>query len=108
MIKALGHDNNVFLVIHVVVLFLLKIKTFRLYRTWKTFYVWRKMIIQKKFKSATNYVQAHLFICDSILGEALIEIRSLSSVFFDYSFMDATIVQNLTLFDFSELQVNEK
>ncbi|KAK0176317.1 hypothetical protein PV328_000464 [Microctonus aethiopoides] len=33
--------------------------------------------------------------------------RSLSSVFFDYSFMDATIVQNLTLFDFSELQLGK-
>ncbi|XP_076248728.1 dynein heavy chain at 16F [Calliopsis andreniformis] len=83
---------------------LLQIRTFVVFRMWKAFYVWQKSIACKKFIRARNYLQENLFISDPILSTALLEIKSMCSIFFDSSFFDDTVIEKLLLFYFVENQ----
>ncbi|XP_034941913.1 dynein heavy chain 6, axonemal [Chelonus insularis] len=86
---------------------LMEIKTFRFYRMWKAFWVWRKKITLEKFLNAKSFIALNLFICDSIFSQGLLQIRNLCSEFFHYSFMDVNIVEKLSLFDFVEIQARK-
>ncbi|XP_043248669.1 dynein axonemal heavy chain 6 [Colletes gigas] len=83
---------------------LMKIKTFALFRKWKTFYVWRKSVTRRKFVNARNYLKENLFISDPILSKALLEIKSMCSIFLDSSFFNDTVIEELLLFYFVEKQ----
>ncbi|CAK9798189.1 Dynein axonemal heavy chain 6 [Anthophora quadrimaculata] len=83
---------------------LLKIRTFVVFRSWKSFYVWKKTVTYKKFFRAKNYLQENLFISDAILSKALLEIKSMCSIFLDSSFFDSSVLEKLLLFYFVENQ----
>ncbi|XP_026666919.1 dynein heavy chain 6, axonemal [Ceratina calcarata] len=81
---------------------LLQIRTFVVFQLWKAFYVWTKSVKYKKFVRAKNYLEENLFISDPILSKALLEIKSMCSVFLDSSFFDNTVLEKLLLFYFVE------
>ncbi|CAL7933549.1 unnamed protein product [Xylocopa violacea] len=83
---------------------LLKIKTFVIFRMWKAFYVWKKSVSYEKFVKAKNYIEENLFISDPILSKALLEIKSMCSIFLNSSFFDSTVLEKLLLFYFVEKQ----
>ncbi|XP_076764569.1 dynein heavy chain at 16F [Xylocopa sonorina] len=83
---------------------LLKIKTFVIFRMWKAFYVWKKSVSYEKFVKAKNYLEENLFISDPILSKALLEIKSMCSIFLNSSFFDSTVLEKLLLFYFVEKQ----
>ncbi|KAK9295362.1 hypothetical protein QLX08_010308 [Tetragonisca angustula] len=83
---------------------LLKIRTFIVFRMWKNFYVWKKIVSYKKFVAAKHYLKENLFISDSILSKALLEIKSMCSIFLDSSFFDNSIFDKILLFYFVEKQ----
>nr|XP_033183004.1 dynein heavy chain 6, axonemal [Bombus vancouverensis nearcticus] len=83
---------------------LLKIRTFIMFRMWKALYVWKKSVSYKKFVMAKNYLKENLFVSDSILSKALLEIKSMCSVFLDSSFFDNSILEKILLFYFVEKQ----
>ncbi|CAD1473370.1 unnamed protein product, partial [Heterotrigona itama] len=83
---------------------LLKIRTFIVFRMWKNFYVWKKIVSYKKFVMAKHYLTENLFISDSILSKALLEIKSMCSIFLDSSLFDNTIFEKILLFYFVEKQ----
>ncbi|XP_031781103.1 dynein heavy chain 6, axonemal isoform X1 [Nasonia vitripennis] len=85
-------------------LLLTKIRTFEIFRKWKSFYVWRKTVKYNKIRIAVNYINKNLFFCDAMLCRALIEIRAMCSVFLNSSLVDTSKVEKLPLFDFVELQ----
>lgn len=60
----------------------------------------------KKFVKAKNYLEENLFISDPILSKALLEIKSMCSIFLHSSFFDGSCVETLLLFYFVEKQVN--
>ncbi|XP_011495537.1 PREDICTED: dynein heavy chain 6, axonemal [Ceratosolen solmsi marchali] len=84
---------------------LTKIKTFKIYRKWKTIYVWKKVIFYMKIKRAMNNIKRNLFFCDSKLYETILEIKKLSSIFLNLSFIDTKIKQQMKLFQFTEIQL---
>lgn len=83
-----------------------QIRTFIVFRMWKNFYVWKKIVSYKKFVVAKHYLKENLFISDSILSKALLEIESMCSIFLDSSFFDNSIFEKILLFYFVEKQVN--
>ncbi|KAI4494191.1 hypothetical protein M0802_009060 [Mischocyttarus mexicanus] len=83
---------------------LMKIKTFVTFRMWKAFYIWRKQITVGKFKKVSKFIEENLFISDPILSKALLEIKAMCFVFLNLSFHDVTVIEKLTLFDFTEMQ----
>nr|XP_031828293.1 dynein heavy chain 6, axonemal [Nomia melanderi] len=83
---------------------LLKIRSFVVFRKWKAFFVWRKSVSRRKFLEARNYLETNLFISDPILSKALLEIKSMCSVFLDSSFFDNSTTEKLLLFYFVEKQ----
>lgn len=72
---------------------------------WKAFYIWRKSVIYKKFISAKNFINDNLFITDAILSKALLEIKSMCTIFLDSSFFDNSFFEKILLFYFAEKQV---
>lgn len=76
-----------------------------MFRMWKALYVWKKSVSYKKFVMAKNYLKENLFVSDSILSRALLEIKSMCSVFLDSSFFDNSILEKILLFYFVEKQV---
>ena len=83
-----------------------QIRTFIVFRMWKNFYVWKKIVSYKKFVAAKHYLKENLFISDSILSKALLEIESMCSIFLDSSLFDNSIFEKILLFYFVEKQVN--
>ncbi|XP_043489610.1 dynein axonemal heavy chain 6 [Polistes fuscatus] len=83
---------------------LMKIRTFVIFRMWKAFYIWRKQITIGKFMKVSNYIEQNLFISDPILSKALLEINAMCSVFLNLSFYDVSVIEKLSLFDFTEMQ----
>lgn len=83
-----------------------QIQTFIAFRKWKAFYVWRKSISCRKLMETRNYLEENLFISDPILSKALLEIKSMYSIFLDSSFFDNTTMEKMLLFYFVEKQVN--
>nr|XP_034190797.1 dynein heavy chain 6, axonemal [Osmia lignaria] len=83
---------------------LLKIRTFIVFRRWKAFYVWKKLITYKKFVEAKSYIKENLFTSDPILSKALLEIKSMCSIFLDSSFFDDNVIEKFLLFYFVEKQ----
>ncbi|KAL2733916.1 dynein axonemal heavy chain 6 [Vespula squamosa] len=83
---------------------LIKIKTFVIFRMWKAFYVWRKQITVGKFIKVSNYMKQNLFISDPILSKALLEIKAMCTVFLNLSFYDSSVIEKLSLSDFTEIQ----
>ncbi|XP_031370421.1 dynein heavy chain 6, axonemal isoform X2 [Apis dorsata] len=83
---------------------LLKLRTFIIFRMWKAFYIWRKSVIYKKFISAKNFINDNLFITDAILSKALLEIKSMCTIFLDSSFFDNSFFEKILLFYFAEKQ----
>ncbi|XP_053596859.1 dynein axonemal heavy chain 6 [Microplitis demolitor] len=86
---------------------LMELKTFRLFRLWKSFYIWHKIIRLKKFNNARNFITNNLFICNRILANALFDIRKMYDHFLDYSFMDTSVIEKITLYYFVELQLKQ-
>ncbi|XP_076377925.1 dynein heavy chain at 16F [Megalopta genalis] len=84
---------------------LIKIRSFVIYRKWKAFFVWRKSVSCRKFLEASSYLEDNLFISDPILSKALLEIKSMCSVFLESSFFDGTTTEKLLLFYFVEKQL---
>ncbi|XP_015429803.1 PREDICTED: dynein heavy chain 6, axonemal, partial [Dufourea novaeangliae] len=82
----------------------LNIRSFVVFRKWKAFFVWKKTISCHKFLEARNYLQENLFISDPILSKALLEIKSMCSVFLDSNFFDGSTIEKLLLFYFVEKQ----
>lgn len=76
-----------------------------MFRMWKALYVWKKSVSYKKFVMAKSYLKENLFVSDSILSKALLEIKSMCSVFLDSSFFDNSILEKILLFYFVEKQV---
>ena len=56
------------------------IQFFRVYRTWKVFYVWRKSLNVKKFISASSKLQTRLFLFNPPLRRALLSVRQSTQV----------------------------
>ncbi|XP_012153033.2 dynein heavy chain at 16F [Megachile rotundata] len=83
---------------------LLQIRTFVVFRKWKAFYMWKKWIKYKKFVRAKSFLRENLFTSDAILSKALLEIKSMCSVFMDSSFFDDTVIEKFLLFYFVEKQ----
>ncbi|KAK2585046.1 hypothetical protein KPH14_008566 [Odynerus spinipes] len=83
---------------------LMKIKTFAMFRLWKAFFMWKKLIIRQKFMKVSNYMEQNLFISDPILSKALLEIKAMCAVFLNSSFLDISITEKLTLSDFTKMQ----
>lgn len=81
-----------------------QIQTFIAFRKWKAFYVWRKSISCRKLMETRNYLEENLFISDPILSKALLEIKSMYSIFLDSSFFDNTTMEKMLLFYFVEKQ----
>ncbi|XP_054012221.1 dynein axonemal heavy chain 6 [Hylaeus anthracinus] len=84
---------------------LLKIRTFVVFRKWKAFYVWKKSVSCRKFVEGRNYLEENLFISDPILSKALLEIKSMCSIFLNSSFFDGTEIESFLLFYFVEKQL---
>lgn len=88
-----------------IILFYFQLRTFIIFRMWKAFYIWRKSVIYKKFISAKNFINDNLFITDAILSKALLEIKSMCTIFLDSSFFDNSFFEKILLFYFAEKQV---
>lgn len=73
---------------------------------WKAFYVWRKQITVGKFIKVSKYMKQNLFISDPILSKALLEIKAMCTAFLNLSFYDSSVIEKLSLSDFTEIQVN--
>ncbi|XP_076649863.1 dynein heavy chain at 16F [Halictus rubicundus] len=84
---------------------LIKIRSFVVFRKWKAFFVWRKSVSCRKFLEARSYLEENLFISDPILSKALLEIKSMCSVFLDSTFFDSAVTEKLLLFYFVEKQL---
>nr|XP_050848639.1 dynein axonemal heavy chain 6 [Vespula vulgaris] len=83
---------------------LMKIRTFVIFRMWKAFYVWRKQITVGKFIKVSKYMKQNLFISDPILSKALLEIKAMCTAFLNLSFYDSSVIEKLSLSDFTEIQ----
>lgn len=85
---------------------LMGIKSFFFFRIWKAFFVWRKGVIYEKIKNAKNYLTNNLFCLNSLLRDAILNIRDMCYKMFDTSFTDTTEIENFELFYFIEAQVS--
>lgn len=85
---------------------LMKIKTFRMFRKWKGFYVWRKNIIFAKFITAQKNLNHNMFILNPMLRQGLLDIQYMCYKMVDNSFVDLSENSNIWLFYFIENQVN--
>lgn len=90
-----------------IILFYFQLRTFVIFRMWKAFYIWKKSVTYKKFISAKNFINDNLFITDAILSKALLEIKSMCSIFLDSSFFDNNFFEKILLFYFAEKQVKK-
>ncbi|KAL7297685.1 hypothetical protein TKK_0009351 [Trichogramma kaykai] len=88
-------------------LLLVKIRTFRLFRKWKAFNVWRKIVFYTKVTRAMNHMNGHLFHCDDVFRAALLRVKAISSGYIDSSLVNVSIAQKLALFAFVELQFEQ-
>ncbi|XP_031357040.1 dynein heavy chain 6, axonemal isoform X2 [Photinus pyralis] len=86
---------------------LMKIKSFFNFRLWKTFYVWRKGILYKKFQKAATFLNGNLFMLLPSLRVALIDIQHLCYVTAGLNFMDVSTIKNWHLFYFIEAQMEK-
>ncbi|CAB0031813.1 unnamed protein product [Trichogramma brassicae] len=85
-------------------LLLIKIRTFRLFRKWKAFNVWRKIVFYAKITRAMSHMNGHLFHCDDMFRAALLRVKAISSGYINSSLVNVSVVQKLALFAFVELQ----
>lgn len=83
-----------------------QIKLFSKFRLWKTFFTWRKSITQAKYKDAQELVRKKLFVLNSVLQKALLEMRQMCLKLLDINFFDKTCMQVNPLFQFIENQVH--
>lgn len=95
---------NIIFLIYYEILFL-QIKFFSNYTVWKALYYLKKYIKIKKFNNAKNHIGKNLLTCDNIIGNSILKINHMLCNFIDESFFDFSIIQNMTLFEFVELQV---
>lgn len=84
---------------------LTKIKIFKKFRQWKTFYVWLKSIKWRKFKSARNHISENLFFANPILHRSLLEIRDEFCELSSLKFTNIQILEKWHLFYFVENQM---
>lgn len=85
---------------------LMKIRTFSNFRKWKGFYVWHMNIIHKKRKFASRNLNTNMLLLNDILRDGLLNIQDMCYRFFDVTFTDVTVVENMWLFYFVENQVS--
>ncbi|ERL87542.1 hypothetical protein D910_04933 [Dendroctonus ponderosae] len=86
---------------------LMKIRTFRTFRKWKGFYVWRKNIIYCKFTSAQKHLSQNMFLLNPLLRQGLIDIQYMCHKMVDTSFVELSQTENVWLFYFIENQMDK-
>lgn len=84
---------------------LMQIKTFRNFRKWKGFYVWRTNIVHKKRKNATRNLVINMILLNDILRDGLLKIQNMCCMFYDVTFTDVSVIEDIWLFYFIENQV---
>nr|CAD7400728.1 unnamed protein product [Timema cristinae] len=86
---------------------LVKIKSFVMFRMWKGFYVWRRNVNWKKYVLARDAVTNTLFLLNPTLRKALLDIQAMCYKLSDVTFSDMSRRENLTLFEFIEIQMTK-
>ncbi|EEZ99537.1 Dynein heavy chain, cytoplasmic-like Protein [Tribolium castaneum] len=86
---------------------LMHFRTFYRFRLWKGFYVWRKAVVRKKFKSAQVYLNENLFILNNELRAGLLAIQQMCYKMTDISFIDDDTIEDFLLFYFIENQMEK-
>lgn len=84
---------------------LMMIKSFFHFRMWKAFYVWRKNVLYMKFAKAKKFVGENLFVLNPHLRKALLTIQNMIFYLTDSTFIDLTMIEDIPLFYFIEIQV---
>lgn len=67
--------------------------------------MWRKSITQAKYKDAQESIRKNLFLLNSVLQKALLEMREMCLKLLDINFFDTSSLQLSPLFYFIENQV---
>ncbi|XP_050294811.1 dynein axonemal heavy chain 6 [Anthonomus grandis grandis] len=86
---------------------LMNIRTFRMFRKWKGFYVWRKNIIYTKFTTAQKSLAENIFFLNPLLRQGLIDIQYMCYKMIDTNFVDLSEKENVWLFYFIENQMDK-
>ncbi|XP_066254312.1 dynein axonemal heavy chain 6 [Euwallacea similis] len=86
---------------------LMTIRTFRAFRKWKGFYVWRKNIIYSKYTAAQKYLAQNMFLLNPFLRQGLLDIQYMCYKMMDTSFVDLSEKENILLFFFIENQMDK-
>lgn len=84
---------------------LFQIKSFKVFRLWKGFYVWHKNITWCKFLSARSSLAKSLLTLSPVLGKALQDIMNLCSTMNRVAFLDLSVAEGISLYDFWNNQV---
>ncbi|XP_030764690.1 dynein heavy chain 6, axonemal-like [Sitophilus oryzae] len=86
---------------------LVQIKTFKNFRLWKGFYVWRKNIIYNKIHLAKRNLTQNMFILNPLLRQGLLDIQYMCYKMSDSSFVNSIERENIWLFYFIENQMDK-
>ncbi|XP_048449165.1 dynein axonemal heavy chain 6-like, partial [Rhincodon typus] len=86
---------------------LIQIPVFALFRKWKAFTVWRKNVRSKKINSCRRALQDNLFIVNSSLRPALLNIRDMCYRIGDMALCDIKKGHTYTLEEFKTVQFRQ-
>ncbi|XP_066151500.1 dynein axonemal heavy chain 6 [Euwallacea fornicatus] len=86
---------------------LMTIRTFRNFRKWKGFYVWRKNIIYSKYTAAQKHLAQNMFLLNPFLRQGLLDIQYMFYKMMDSSFVDLSEKKNVWLIHFIDNQMEK-
>lgn len=83
----------------------MNLHTFKYFRMFKAFYVWKKGIFWKKVDKVKEFLEDNLFILNKILRDALLNLQSMCFKLYYTSFLNLSQIENYHFFYFVEDQV---
>ena len=84
---------------------LTKIRTFKIYRKWKSFYYWKKIVKYKKIMKSIKNLEQDLFVFDNSLFDAFLKIKKMSCILESMSFTSTKENQAVPFYRFVDSNV---